>query len=199
MRWNPGTRSNVAGSNSHRPSIRSAAGPPHPARARRSSTRIPVGIGYPARIEPRRHHYAFAHIALRDVFHYDPARVLDVLEGPRGREFVEKLWIDVGLQLDEADRLDGSLGCEAVAVDDARAVLVWLPLAKGLAECHAVALLLDDGASPHFLTLEVGESGTMLGGWSAQGEDFAHFNLGDGPAPTREALVGAVTGYLDQR
>jgi len=163
---------------------------------------------------PRRQHYLYAHVALRDVFHYDPPKIMAILRGPRGEEFVQTLWRDLAGQIAEGERLEDGPPTVDVAEQKGREiVLVWMPLPAGVTECHAVALVtemarrgpgLAAGTVPHYFTLERGEDleggeRTVLCGWAEQGEDFTHYNLGDGPEPTRAAFLDAVGAHLDGR
>lgn len=132
---------------------------------------------------------------------------MEVLRGPRGGEFLRTLWRDVGEQLGEEERLPGDPTPDVVEGNGRRVVLVWMPAPLGTTECHAVALVTEAapaGAVPHYFTLERGETleggeRTVLCGWAEQGEDFSHYNLGDGPAPDRADFLAAVQSHLDGR
>lgn len=148
------------------------------------------------------------------MFHYDPARVMSILLGPRGGEFVRTLWRDLAAELAAEERLDGPEPAVEVAAREGRQVVfVWMPAPAGVTECHAVALVTEpSGAAagargemvPHYFTLERGEdlrggARTVLCGWAEEGENFRHYNLGDGPEPAPAALLTAVRDHLDGR
>lgn len=155
----------------------------------------------------RTHHYVFGHIALRQLFFYNPPACVGALAG-RGAELVKQIWDDVGEKVQESDEearplSSQGLDCSTHEVGEGTvAVVVTLPRPEKTAEAHFVGLvlrmprkrlwgLLGRGKGvARYITLEHGvniEGGdrTVLCEWSGQ----SHLNMGNGPEATVSAFV----------
>jgi hypothetical protein len=155
----------------------------------------------------RTHHYVFGHIALRQLFFYNPPGFVGAL-ADRGAELVKQIWDDVGKKVQEGE-LEATplssrgLDCSTHDLGSGTvAVVVALPRPEKTAEAHFVGLvlrmpkkrlwgLLGRGKGvARYITLEHGvniEGGdrTVLCEWSGEG----HHNMGNGPEATVSAFV----------
>ena len=165
-----------------------------------------------ARNQPRRQHYLFAHVVLRQLAFENPMAVVGSLHSPKAGELLAMVWKDVTERVREAGEptpLDGSeLRAEGMLLGGFPCVIVTMPPPVATTEAHFVALVLHlrPGAGKNapekpelsYFTLEKGFSTdgsdrTVLCAWSA---DQAHSNYGDGPEPTVPAFARAVEAML---
>jgi hypothetical protein len=161
--------------------------------------------------EARRHHYVFAHYALRTLLLGSP-KLIAVLASERGDAFLHEVWRDVGddvLKQGQGERLAPD-GLEVVGEGrsgDYFVVVVRLPEPVGITEAFYVGAALGpltEGADPasldeaprRYFTLEVGFTlgppRTVLAEWTTD----AHFNFGDGPPPEPDAFLAALQEML---
>ena len=157
-----------------------------------------------------RHHYWFSHMALRaacfDNFH--PFFVL--ITSPARKQLLDDLWTLVCRECDK----DGEPGFSPrdiiitnIRIDDHPAVLVKCPEPHFTTEAHMVCIVMkrreqiefhDDIAEVRYFTLEKGVNTdtagdrTVLCAW--QGNN--RIDYGDGPEPTPEAFVKAITRLI---
>jgi hypothetical protein len=159
--------------------------------------------------EPRPHHYAFAHLVLREACAADPLRFFATMASPERCRFMAALWEGaarhVGRPVEGFDPNEASV--TTCRIGERATVVVAMPAPRAVAEAHFVALVLEplprdfDAAHlPAFrcFTLEHGrdiDSGaarTVLCEWA----DDAHRNFGDGPAPRVEGFIAAIGSLL---
>lgn len=147
----------------------------------------------------RPHHYAFAHIVLRDGFLNQPRAFAAALEEQR-EELLRAIWSDVG---DTAERQGGDsarLSPRGLRLHDRRVgaahlLIVELPAPERPPECYFTAMAVREG---RYLTLESGydpfggKTRTVLCEWRGQ----THCNAGDGPEATVDAFSRAVARYV---
>ncbi|MGW8394691.1 hypothetical protein [Pseudoduganella sp. HUAS MS19] len=159
-------------------------------------------------VDPRDHHYVFAHILVKEVCAQDPLRFFALVASPEQKDFVAWLWEmtakQVGRPITEFD--PGQLEVSTFRVKDAPAILLKMPDPIAAAEAHMVGVILTDfpkdaaaesKGSFRYFTLEHGVNldgtiGTVLCEW----DDEEHKNFGDGPPPTVEAFAGAIEARL---
>ncbi len=160
--------------------------------------------------ELRRHHYVFAHQALREACADDPAGFFERMRGESWRTAVNDLWTLVGWQLEAeaSEELDPEeIEVEACTLRGSPCVLVRMPPPIAVGEAHFVALVLcaapGDPASvseePAFrcFTLERtwsrnDEPRTVIGEWVGD----RHLNFADGPGPDATAFLGMLEAWL---
>jgi hypothetical protein len=149
--------------------------------------------------EPRFWHYFVAHVALRDFALRGEGLPEAAADPDKARGFfamiLGKMADHLGLSASEAERLAEKFTVVHRRIGGYDAAIVRLPSPRGPTECHFVALLhAQNGLPARFFTLEDAGGGvSILGGWSA---DEKHLNFGEGPAPTIENFVAAVSGRL---
>jgi hypothetical protein len=159
--------------------------------------------------EPRCHHYALAHYALRSVAHKRPLGFLGILASPDAKRFLADLLESVaehcaarqpagqgGPDFSVAD-----LTVHKVRVGPYPCTIIEMPRPRATTEAYFVAAVLlarldqempePEQVKLRYFTLE---KGFVLGGpprtvlceWTEEG---AHVNYGVGPTPRLEALV----------
>ncbi len=160
----------------------------------------------------RQQHYVFAHAALPQLAHASPPRMMNVLCGPTGRDFLRRLWEEVGNGCDADERVPG----EGISLDVVQlptghvAGVISLPEPRAVPEAYFVAVVAPEPDESGFaadtgcrvITLEktmdlLGQGGplTVIGEWTADG---AHANFGSGPAPALADFVAPVgSGVAD--
>lgn len=146
--------------------------------------------------DPRRHHYLFAHRALPSLVFTQPTRFVQTLR-ENGDTFLMSVWDRVGADLKRKERVDpAGLSFELTESDLGTLALIELPPARGDAEAHFVAVVIDAAEEPpQYFTLERATSPithevyNVLGAWK---KDRGHFNLGEGPPTDRQAFRDAV-------
>jgi hypothetical protein len=156
--------------------------------------------------EPRCHHYALAHYALRSAAFGDPLAYLGILASPDAREFLAQMLRSVS---EHCENEEPEFAAEDIAVHPVRVgrypcAVVELPRPRAVAEAYfTAAVLLADlqdrtpESAPlelRYFTLEkgvvlAGPSRTVLCEWTSEG---SHANYGDGPMPQLKAFVKAV-------
>jgi hypothetical protein len=153
-----------------------------------------------------RHHYEFAHIALREVCNDDPLAFFDIIDSPLRNDFLGDIWRRVRESCDANGRVSfdfSDIGITTCRIKSFPAVIVAMPTPTETAQAHFVAIVLKidtDADTPPvqpdvaYLTLEKGTTSddserTVLCGWRSDG---AHMNYGDGPAATQESFIAAV-------
>lgn len=162
--------------------------------------------------EPRCHHYAMAHHALRGVALEDPLFYLAVLASPDAGRFLADLFRSVSKHCAgreaRPDFAAADLTVHCVKVGRFPCAVVAFPPPRATTEVFftATVLLADpaevtrDAPPPaaRYFTLEKGFTfegppRTVLCEWTAAG---AHANKGDGPVPELAAFVAAVEGHV---
>jgi hypothetical protein len=156
--------------------------------------------------EPRCHHYALAHYALRSAAFGDPLAYLGILASPDARGFLAHMLRSVS---EHCKNEEPGFAAEDIAVHPVRVgrypcAVVELPRPRAAAEAYfTAAVLLADlqdrtpESAPlelRYFTLEkgitlAGPPRTVLCEWTSEG---SHANYGDGPMPQLEAFVRAV-------
>lgn len=149
--------------------------------------------------EPRFWHYFVAHVALRDFALRGEGLPAAAADPEKSRGFfamiLGKMAVHLGLSAEEAERLAGEFTVQHRRIGGYEAAIVRPPPPRGPTECHFVALLhAQNGLPARFFTLEEAGGGvSILGGWSANEK---HLDFGEGPAPTIENFVAAVSSRL---
>jgi hypothetical protein len=162
--------------------------------------------------QPRCHHYALAHYALRGVAFEHPLAFLGVLASPDAQRFLAELLQSVSKQCKEREP-EPDFTVEQIVVHKRRVgqypcAIVEMPQPRATTEAYFVAaVLLADTEKPlqdkkdltlRYVTLEMGSSlagnaRTVLGEWAVDG---SHVNYGTGPNPKLEAFVGQLAEVL---
>lgn len=158
--------------------------------------------------EPRFHHYALAHVALRQIALHDPLLYLSELASSEVAEFLASVLDDVCRLSDEPRRAPPFTAAD-LKVHCVRAVgfpcgIVEMPQPLGTTEAYYTALVLlvredaestePESAPARYFTLEKGFSldgisRTTFAEWTMS----SHLNYGDGSAPTLDAFVAQVS------
>jgi hypothetical protein len=162
---------------------------------------------------PRRHHYMFAHVALRQIISQEPTKWVALLHSEKSEEILRQLWDTVYTTIHQrepdAPRLDPlGLCAHPRRIADFPCVIVEMPMPEGTTEAYFVGIVLrvkfeGQPAVPlapplRYFTLERGASlqpgmrRTVLCEWT----DTAHLNFGGGPQPTVEAVAEAIAKML---
>ena len=151
--------------------------------------------------QPRRHHYEFAHRALRSIMS-DPKIDLVRLANDQGRldGALRATWGEVGARHAENDRVsEDGLSVERRSVSGFDGLLVTLPTALNPAEAIFVLVVpLESPEARRLLALEFvwdvvnRRPYTVLGAWTQEG----HINLGDRPKTDPDAFIEADSAVL---
>lgn len=151
--------------------------------------------------EPRKQHYAFAHVHLRDRALKRPAVTVDELTGANSLQYLKVLWTRVGMgsknpndefiPADELELHNFRIG------GTHRGVIIKFPEPKGPVEAFMAAIVIPADAKPgdhcrgRYFTLELcleHPSTTALCEWS----DFGHKMLTESPPPILEDFEKAI-------
>lgn len=149
--------------------------------------------------QPRRHHYVFAHVALRQVVQRFGAEMPAHVRDGSLADRLAHLWRGVGESLPPDDRMpaDG-LTADLAVLDAHDLVLVTMPPALHTTEPHYAAIAVDRAdSSVRYLLLEHtlnvdGTPATMLCEWRGE----THVNMGAGPGPDLESFLETVATRL---
>ena len=162
--------------------------------------------------EPRRHHYEFAHLALRQLCANDPLKFFAIFGSEDQRGFVDWIWktVEDHVGTPAQDMRSDEISIVTCRLADSPAILISMPPPKATAEAHAVGLVLtrtqrelvteaEADAKPAFryFTLEAGTNldgspRTVLCEWAEE----SHLNFGDGPAADLDAFGKAIEQKL---
>jgi hypothetical protein len=171
------------------------------------SERLRAALGPKERPSPprdlaaRRHHYEFAHVALRNTFFSKPEPLARALMARR-EELLRTIWSDVGDEIVKHEGKEARLPPEGLALTmhkinpQSYAFIVTLPPPEGRAEAHFVAMAVQER---RFFTLEhglhprTGDAYTVLCEWQGQ----KHLNLGAAPPATADAFAYAVSDLVN--
>lgn len=164
--------------------------------------------------EPRCHHYALAHLALRGVAFDQPLGFLGVLASPDARHFLSDMLASVAEHCkDREPRPDFSvddLRVHRLRIGKYPCAVIEMPRPRAVAEAHFVAAVLladpSDGLPDgeripvRYVTLEKGSTigggaRTVLCEWTADG---THANFGDGPPAELPAFARAVEELISR-
>lgn len=159
-------------------------------------------------VDPRDHHYVFAHLAVREICSQDPLQFFSLVASPEQENFVAWLWDITAKQVGRpvTDFDPRQLVVSTLRVKDLPAILLKMPAPIAAAEAHMVGIILTDvpeDAKPEskgsfrYFTLEHGVNlddsiRTVFCEW----DDEGHKNFGDGPLPTVEAFASAIEARL---
>jgi hypothetical protein len=159
--------------------------------------------------EPRRHHYVFAHQAVRNFCWNNPLQFFALIGSNRQRGFLEFIWKSVEDKLGEPAK---GLSPADVEVTTCRikgfpSILMKMPVPQAAAEAHAIGIVLigapqegqevPEKPAFRYFTLECkdnldGSAGTVLCEWT----DDAHLNYGDGPIPDLTLFLNAIAAKI---
>ncbi|TAJ05063.1 MAG: hypothetical protein EPO68_16680 [Planctomycetota bacterium] len=168
------------------------------------------------RHQARPHHYAFAHVALRDAFFQDPQAFVVALTH-RGTELLNEIWDDVGDRVGAVEGAAARLPSQGLACsirsldDDTLAAIVSLPTPEAPAEAHLVGLVLRLPSKKLWglfgkrgkglarcLTLERGSDEgsvrTVLCEWTTD----SHLNYDTGPEATVDAFARKLAELMNR-
>ena len=154
--------------------------------------------------KPRCAHYQMAHVALRSVALRNPQQFLTLLTSPKARDLLSSLLEQVSDHCADQppDFTADDFALHATRVLGSPCLVIEMPQALVPPEAHLVAawLAINDGpetAPLRYFTLEAAHEmfgkRTVLGEWDAKGD---HLNLGQGPEPSVEAFVQAITAVV---
>lgn len=157
------------------------------------------------------HHYALAHMVLRELCFDDPLSFFTIMASSKKHEFLDKAWQIVCLHCDNAGKADFSIGeikIDLFRLDDYPAVLITMPLPQFTTEAYMVLIVLKipiEELNPHsenvnvgYYTLEkginamTGDDQTVLCEWSGE----SHLYYGTGPEPTPQSFIEAVSHMI---
>lgn len=153
--------------------------------------------------EPRRQHYAFAHIYLREKLPFAKIFVENITKPDS--KFLNSYWVSSAMHFkpneDEFIPPNGLCAYPFKFSPNLNGAIIQLPQPKRMAEAFFVAAVLEESEDyseikSRYITLELGanEDGsgrTVLGEWRG-----SHFNYGSGPEPTVEAFLGSLQKIL---
>ncbi|THB75259.1 MAG: hypothetical protein D6B28_00645 [Gammaproteobacteria bacterium] len=159
--------------------------------------------------QPRPHHYAFAHVALKMICDSDPIQFFQVMGSDEKEKLLSFLWKNVVEQCEDGQAPDFTMDditIHTVKLGDYPVVLVVMPPVMALTEAAMVAIVLNSDTSPsksdkklayRYFTLELGIS--TEGKLQAElcewvGEE--HVNLGSNPEPNMKAFLSAIGPFL---
>lgn len=153
-------------------------------------------------LQPRDHHYLFAHRVLPGLVFAEPSRFAQIMIG-QGEAFLMQVWGMIPEQFGLAERVEpAGLGYSLALAEDATGMItVRLPPPRAVTEAHMVAVVFGpkDQDPARYFTLELGYSlddrpRTVLGEWAQGGE--LHANFGDGPSPEEGAFRAAIARLI---
>lgn len=143
---------------------------------------------------PRRQHYQFAHVLLRDAALADPRGTWDRVTSPGqdlGRPGVGDFLVDLWIAARDDD--EDAISPEGLRVDvDGDVAVVTLPPPARIAEAYMIALVRQP---PGYFVLERGASAAFVAEWRKD----MRIRMGDVPIPTRRELVHAVRAAVRAR
>lgn len=176
-------------------------------RRRQRSQENPFGDA----LEPRPHHYQFAHRLLPALAGRQPRLLFGRLGSPETQSFLTDLWQSVSETLPEEDRLapDG-LACLSRRHGNYAIDVIVMPPPVGITEAYFTALVFGpitemgtENLPVHYYTLEYGlsfdpgEKQTVLCQWEINSEGAgSHYNMGAGPDPEPEAFLNKICEML---
>lgn len=165
----------------------------------------------------RPQHYIFAHQAIPQLAHADPARMMRILGGSDAEAFLRQVWDEIGQQGEPNERFEPiGLSVAWVPLPTGHvAGLIVMPDPVAVPEAYFVAVVApqptDEGFAPDLrcrvITLErsftlplddlasSSSPATALCEWTADG---THLNFGIGPDPEAEHFAIALTAMLAQ-
>jgi len=154
-------------------------------------------------------HYVFAHYAMRQIALAEPLQILAIAASPDVGGFIDAVLRNV---VEKSGREAGFEGADIkvhpTRVNDYPCVVIEMPEPQEAAEAYLVAILVpidfsselppdldQEQVTAQYYTLEKGfslsgEPRTVLAEWDHQ----KHSNYGEGPEPTVEAFVAALSG-----
>jgi hypothetical protein len=161
--------------------------------------------------EPRCHHYALAHYAIRQAFLDDPLRCLGILASNEAQKFLNFLFESVSEMCDKQKKEDPGFDATDLRVHRVRVggypcAVIEFPRPGAITEVYFTALVAyidpaseigpDTVVPARYFTLELGFSmdgteRTVLCEWTKT----AHSNMGDGPKPTLEDFVNSIASF----
>jgi hypothetical protein len=136
---------------------------------------------------PRRQHYAFAHVLLRDCVLDNPAGAFDAATLPGSGDFL------VGLWLSAQDAKEPAISPEGLRVTvEGDIALIALPPPARVAEAYMVAIVRDPGA---YFVLEKGLQSAFVAEWRRD----SRIRMRDVAAATKGAFLASVRAALAER
>ncbi len=159
--------------------------------------------------QPRPHHYAFAHVALKMISESDPIQFFQVMGSDERDKLLSFLWKNVIEQCEDGQEPDFTMDditIHTLKVGGYPVVLVVMPPVMALTEAAMVAIVLtanqeadsaDAAFGCRYFTLELGLSrkGDLqadLCEWVGQ----RHINHATNPEPNMKAFLDAVEVLL---
>lgn len=136
---------------------------------------------------PRRQHYQFAHVLLRDAAIADPRGTWDRVTSPGVGDFLVNLWIAARGGDEDA------ISPEGLRVDvDGEIAIVTLPPPARITEAYMIALVREPAG---YFVLERGAASAFVAEWRKD----MRIRMGDVPIPTKRELVHAVRAAIRAR
>ncbi|MDP6636423.1 MAG: hypothetical protein QGG42_16100 [Phycisphaerae bacterium] len=157
-----------------------------------------------------RHHYAFGHIALRQICKTNPLGFFGAMASEDRDRFSREIWDSVCKHCDETGSPAFTISdvkISTLRVADYPAILIRMPPPANTAEAHLIAIVLKlkretttppDNVEFAYFTLEKGvdtdgTERTVLCSWSM---DDVHSNYGYGPPVDEREFLAAVEKLL---
>lgn len=146
--------------------------------------------------QPRKKHYAFAHIALRKICEQDPQYFFAVMSSDEQTDYIQHIVQQVTEKYpeDQAPLFVNEILVNITHVDNHPLLLFTMPRVSAFAECIYVGIVLlvdmyqtprDEQASIRYFTLEIAESapldqqgGQQACGIFAEWQAAGHVNIG---------------------
>lgn len=168
----------------------------------------------PGELEAERypsHHYALAHIVLKDVCMHHPVYFFCVMVSPEKDEFLEMVWQWVCEICDGGGKAPFSIQdvvFEGMRIQEYPMLVALFPQPRDIAEVFMIAAVLKvpadeleeapENPEVRYFTLELGatedyRARTVLCEWDMSGN---HVNYGDGPDPDPRAFIEAIKSLL---
>jgi len=159
-------------------------------------------------MEPREHHYIFAHRILPALFFENPFNFIGSAN-LKGEEMLKSIWSGFAQEMieDKSQRLDSErLAVTAVEEHSVLGTLITLPQPEAMAECYYVCAMGELKKNffgrvkikkPKFFTLELGvnldgENRTVFCSWLKNG---THLNFGGGCEPNPKEFINLCLGH----
>jgi hypothetical protein len=173
---------------------------------------MPDPHGTPNQGTPQRsrHHYEFAHFAVRKACETNPLAFFGVMASEEQQNLLESIWDQVCKRCDETGQSPFNMDDVGIAtgrLKDKPVIVIVMPPPAEVAEAHLAAIVLhvnlegEDVPDPlefDYWTLEKGVTmdgadRTVLCRWT---KDDKHVNLGDGPPANVDQFLACVENAL---
>ena len=165
-----------------------------------------------------KHHYAFAHYALRQLAFAEPVRIFSILASDARIKLFDDVLLDLDTRIEGTERRNFSgadIRFTGVAIADRPCAILQMPTTTNPAEAYFIAIVgrfpleqlsshLDSGTAEaliDYYTLErpvaiTPERQSVFCAWTG---DDSHLNFGEGPQPTIEQFGTFLAHHLQTK